>query len=283
MSGRTVLSEVGPDTEALRRAGPRRGAVRSRARRPAGRLLHPHRGSRAHRRPARACGPLAVRAGQSRDGADPRRQPASRVHHARGTRRGVPGDSAARAARRPKARTPTCCRSCSRIKRTHAATEPIPRGLVSCAHLYPAHPLRDAHGRARPFDAARYGAFQRLLSRYGDAEHVRMKRNVIKAVSAGAGPAGDRDADRSLCASVDPHRAAPAQGERRDIAGARRVVCGARQCCERSRGVGRPVRVTSRALAPWPRGRAAKIRDGTPGSRCWAQARNGVCFCCRMK
>ena len=72
--------------------------------------------------------------------------------------------------------------------RTHAATEPIPRGLVSCAHLYPAHPLRDGDGRARPFDAARYGAFQRLLSRYGDAEHVRTKRNVIKAVNAGAGP-----------------------------------------------------------------------------------------------
>jgi hypothetical protein len=72
--------------------------------------------------------------------------------------------------------------------RTHAATEPIPRGLVSCAHLYPAHPLRDGYGRARPFDAARYGAFQRLLSRYGDVEHVRMKRNVIKAVNAGAGP-----------------------------------------------------------------------------------------------
>ena len=73
-------------------------------------------------------------------------------------------------------------------RRTHAATEPIPRGLVSCAHLYPAHPLRDAQGRAHPFDAARYGAFQRLLSRYGDVEHVRMKRNVIKAIGAGAAP-----------------------------------------------------------------------------------------------
>jgi hypothetical protein len=72
--------------------------------------------------------------------------------------------------------------------RTHAATEPIPRGLVSCAHLYPAHPLRDAHGPARPFDAARYAAFQRLVSRHGDAEHLRMKRNVIKAVNSGAGP-----------------------------------------------------------------------------------------------
>jgi len=73
-------------------------------------------------------------------------------------------------------------------RRTHAATEPIPRGLVSCAHLYPAHPLRDGDGRARQFDSTRYGAFQRLLSRYGDPEHTRIKRNVIKAVNAGAGP-----------------------------------------------------------------------------------------------
>jgi hypothetical protein len=73
-------------------------------------------------------------------------------------------------------------------KRTHAATEPIPRGLVSCVHLYPAHPLRDGYGRAIPFDAGRYAAFQRLLSRHGDIEHVRLKRNVVKALNAGAGP-----------------------------------------------------------------------------------------------
>ena len=73
-------------------------------------------------------------------------------------------------------------------KRTHAATEPIPRGFVSCAHLYPAHPLRDGYGRAIPFDAARYMAFQRLLSRHGDIAQVRLKRNVTKALNAGAGP-----------------------------------------------------------------------------------------------
>src|SRR3954453_7477390 len=73
-------------------------------------------------------------------------------------------------------------------KRTHAATEPIPRGFVSCAHLYPAHPLRDRYGRAIPFDTLRYTTFQRLLSRYGDIEHVRLKRNVTKALNAGAGP-----------------------------------------------------------------------------------------------
>jgi hypothetical protein len=73
-------------------------------------------------------------------------------------------------------------------RRTHAATEPIPAGWVSCAHLYPAHPLRDGYGRPMPFDAGRHMAFQRLLSRHGDIELVRLKRNVVKALNAGAGP-----------------------------------------------------------------------------------------------
>ena len=88
-------------------------------------------------------------------------------------------------------------------QRTHAATEPIPRGFVSCAHLYPAHPLRDGYGRAIPFDSGRYAAFQRLLSRFGDIEHVRLKRNVVKALNAGAGPeAIAMPADRFAQASI---------------------------------------------------------------------------------
>ena len=88
-------------------------------------------------------------------------------------------------------------------KRTHAATEPIPRGFVSCAHLYPAHPLRDGHGRAMPFDSGRYAAFQRLLSRFGDIEYVKLKRNVVKALNAGAGPeAIAMPADRFAQASI---------------------------------------------------------------------------------
>jgi hypothetical protein len=72
--------------------------------------------------------------------------------------------------------------------RTHSATEPIPRGWVSCAHLYPAHPLRDGQGRPRPFDPTRYAAFQRLMSRHGEIEHLKLKRNVAKAINAGAAP-----------------------------------------------------------------------------------------------
>ena len=77
------------------------------------------------------------------------------------------------------------------------------KGLVSCAHLYPAHPLHDGYGRARPFDGGRYAAFQRLLSRYGDIEHVQLKRNVVKAINAGAGPeAIAMPADRFAQASI---------------------------------------------------------------------------------
>lgn len=73
-------------------------------------------------------------------------------------------------------------------QRTHPASEPIPRGWIPCAYLYPAHPLRDADGRPRPFDTTRYVAFQRMLSRHGDVELVRLKRNVTKAVIGNVGP-----------------------------------------------------------------------------------------------
>ena len=111
-------------------------------------------------------------------------------------------------------------------RRTHAATEPIPAGWVSCAHLYPAHPLRDGYGRAIPFDASRHMAFQRLLSRHGDIELVRLKRNVVQALNAGAGPAAiampdDRFAQASICATA-------AQGQRRNVGGPERLVRGAR-------------------------------------------------------
>src|SRR5688572_29616456 len=44
--------------------------------------------------------------------------------------------------------------------RTHAATEQIPDGFVPCAHLYPAHPTKDALGGILSFDAARHASFQ---------------------------------------------------------------------------------------------------------------------------
>ena len=79
--------------------------------------------------------------------------------------------------------------------RTHPATEPVPEGLVPCAHLYPPHPARDGLGEARPYDATHHHAFQRMMAAYGDPAALAAKRRVIDAVLAGEPPtavAGDR-------------------------------------------------------------------------------------------
>jgi hypothetical protein len=75
-----------------------------------------------------------------------------------------------------------------RSRRTHAATAPIPRGLVPCAHLYPQHPCKDALGRAKPFDAAQHESVQALLDRFGDPGLVSLKREVSRRLAEGSDP-----------------------------------------------------------------------------------------------
>jgi hypothetical protein len=72
--------------------------------------------------------------------------------------------------------------------RTHAATELVPEGWIPCAHVYPPHPLRDQFGRRRPFRRDHHDAFQAMLDRYGEKQLVALKRQVIDAVTAGCGP-----------------------------------------------------------------------------------------------
>ncbi|MBI4365973.1 MAG: hypothetical protein HY543_04060 [Deltaproteobacteria bacterium] len=72
--------------------------------------------------------------------------------------------------------------------RTHAATEPIPEGLVPCLSFYPAHPLKDALGHVSPFEAGRHDAFQALLRRYGDPEMIALTHRVAAAVASGEMP-----------------------------------------------------------------------------------------------
>jgi hypothetical protein len=74
-------------------------------------------------------------------------------------------------------------------RRTHPATEPVPEGLVPCAHLYPPHPARDGLGEARPFEAAHHHAFQRMMAACGDPVALATKRRVVDAVLAGEPPA----------------------------------------------------------------------------------------------
>jgi hypothetical protein len=101
-------------------------------------------------------------------------------------------------------------------RRTHSANEPVPVGLVPCAHLYPSHPLKDGMGRPRPFDLERHAAFQRMFHQFGDPELIALKNRVSAAVVAGEDPssitvandrfshAGVRIAVRQLRASEGP-------------------------------------------------------------------------------
>lgn len=72
--------------------------------------------------------------------------------------------------------------------RTHAATVPIPEGLVPVAHLHPAHPLYGPLGRPHPFDHDADAAFAALLDECGAPELVALERDVVAAVRGGDGP-----------------------------------------------------------------------------------------------
>jgi hypothetical protein len=74
------------------------------------------------------------------------------------------------------------------LRRTHATTEPIPAGLVPFAHCHPPHPGSDAHGRVRPFDHACHAAFQSMLHAFGDPQLNALKDAVVAAVMAGRMP-----------------------------------------------------------------------------------------------
>jgi hypothetical protein len=74
------------------------------------------------------------------------------------------------------------------LGRTHAATEPLPKGCIPCAHIYPAHPLRDQLGRKRTFLRGHHVAFQTLLERHGLPELVALKREVVEVATTGRRP-----------------------------------------------------------------------------------------------
>lgn len=77
--------------------------------------------------------------------------------------------------------------------RTHAATEPIPEGWVPFTHLIPAHPLKDAMARQRPWDGAAHERFQELLAATGDPELTALKQRLLQAIRSGSDPSGFRE------------------------------------------------------------------------------------------
>ena len=88
-----------------------------------------------------------------------------------------------------------------RSGRTHPATEPIPEGWIPCAHIYPPHPLRDGLGEPRPFDRERLDSFEQMMAACGDPETIAIKQRVVDAVRAGRPPldmASDRHGRTSI-------------------------------------------------------------------------------------
>lgn len=72
--------------------------------------------------------------------------------------------------------------------RTHSANTPIPEGFLPLGSLHPGNPVIGPMGEDRPFDPVLHDAFQGLLARYGIAEAVAEKARVLEALGKGSGP-----------------------------------------------------------------------------------------------
>lgn len=75
-----------------------------------------------------------------------------------------------------------------RHRRTHSANVPLPEWMVPCAEIFPASSIHNAHGRRRPFNAAKHEAFQKLLLAYGDPACLEAKSETVGAVRAAKPP-----------------------------------------------------------------------------------------------
>lgn len=97
--------------------------------------------------------------------------------------------------------------------RTHAANLPIPDGWVPCMTLFPANPMRDRMGDRKPFDPAEFAAFQDLWQQFGEPELVAIKARALAAAGAGREfPEPDSRAGR-MVAEVALRQAAKLVGE----------------------------------------------------------------------
>ena len=74
--------------------------------------------------------------------------------------------------------------------RTHSANTPIPAGLMPLGSLHPGNPVIGPMGEDRPFDGELHEAFQKLLFAYGVPDAVAAKRRIVDAIAAGEEPAG---------------------------------------------------------------------------------------------
>lgn len=72
-----------------------------------------------------------------------------------------------------------------RAGRTHSANTPIPEGYVPCCGLHPKSPVMGRLGEDRDFDADAFSAFQQLLGQWGVSDYTEQKQQVWQALQAG--------------------------------------------------------------------------------------------------
>jgi len=76
--------------------------------------------------------------------------------------------------------------------RLNAATVPVPEGWLAGMSLFPAHPLLRADGAPTAFDAARYHAFQSLMKQFGDPALVAGKQAAFANAADSVNEADER-------------------------------------------------------------------------------------------
>lgn len=87
--------------------------------------------------------------------------------------------------------------------RTHSANTPIPEHLMPLGSLHPGNPVIGAMGEDLPFDDGLHRDFQALLDGYGNPEIVAVKRRVTDGLAKGDGPESfDMPANRFARAAV---------------------------------------------------------------------------------
>ncbi|MEM6390706.1 MAG: hypothetical protein AAF825_12775 [Pseudomonadota bacterium] len=75
-----------------------------------------------------------------------------------------------------------------RANRTHSANTPIPEGWVPCCGFHPKSPVMGRLGEDKDFDAEAFEAFQALLAAWGPKEYAEQKAQVWSALASGDSP-----------------------------------------------------------------------------------------------
>ncbi len=84
-----------------------------------------------------------------------------------------------------------------RHRRTHSANVPLPAGVVPGAEIFPPNAIHDEHGERTGFDASRHETFQSLFAVYGDPACSKAKADTFTSVRAAMPPRDDPSYSRA--------------------------------------------------------------------------------------